>query len=157
MKRAIALLAAVALLLPLATLAQGEEPAPNEAIAAPADEPADDSSAGDAIDHAKDATDAAIEAAKEAIIHAIDTAKEHTSAAIETGKEESGKAMDKANRATRILDKAAAAAREVLDKAKQATSEVLDKAKEATQQDEAPDTPDGAEPAPPPSDRGTRD
>ena len=87
--------------------------------------------AGEVIDDAKDATNAAIEAAKQAILKAIDEAKENTGAKLDEGKKASEDALDKAHEATKLLDKAAEAAREVLDKAKQATSEVFDKAKDA--------------------------
>ena len=88
-------------------------------------------SAGEVIDDAKDATNAAIEAAKQAILKAIDKAKDNTGAKLDEGKKASEDALDQAHDATKLLDKAAEAAREVLDKAKQATSEVFDKAKDA--------------------------
>jgi hypothetical protein len=131
MTRALTLLAA--LLVPMTafaadrTTAAADQPAIEEH-----DAPARPSrSAGEVIDDAKDATNAAIEAAKEAILKAIEEAKENTSTKLEQGKKESEKALDKAKDATSLLDKAAEAARDVLDKAKQATSEVFDKAKEA--------------------------
>jgi hypothetical protein len=151
MNRVLPLLAAAALLLPLSTLAE-EQAAPKQTIEVPSDEPADkpasDRSASEAIDKAKETTSAAIEAAKTAIIKAIDKAKEHAVSAIETGKEASKEALDKASEATRILDKAAEAARDVLEKAKRATTEVLDKAKDATEQSGAPDNPPDTEPSP---------
>ncbi len=136
MKRFIPLLAAALLLAPPALA--DEKAAPNDPAVEAPDEPGSHRTAGEAIDHAKDATNAAIEAAKQAILKAIDYAKENAGSAIDTGKKASNEAMDQAHEATRILDKAAEAARDVLDKAKQATSEVLDKAKEAAEDGSAP-------------------
>jgi Skp family chaperone for outer membrane proteins len=118
-------------------------------------------SAGEVIDDAKDATNAAIEAAKQAILAAIDKAKENTSAKLDDGKKASEEALDQAHDATKLLDKAAEAAREVLDKAKQATSEVFDKAKDAAAElskgsaksTEASPAPNGTTP----NERGPRD
>lgn len=149
MKRLIPLLAA-ALLLPLLALADEKAPADDPAVEEPdaRDETGSHRTAGEAIDDAKDATNAAIEAAKTAILKAIDYAKENAVSALDTGKKASEDAMDQAHEATRILDKAAEAARDVLDKAKQATSEVLDKAKDAAEEGGTPDKSTDAAPHP---------
>jgi len=79
MRRILPVLAAAALLLPLAALSD-EQPAPPKAHE-PAGEPPAHPSASEAIDKAKEAATAAIEAAKEAVIKAIDKAKQHADAA----------------------------------------------------------------------------
>ena len=110
MDRALTLLAA--LLVPMTalaadkTIAAADPPAVEEH-----DAPARPSrSAGEVIDDAKDATNAAIDAAKEAILKAIDEAKENTNAKLDQGKKASEDALDKAQDATSLLDKAAQAA-----------------------------------------------
>jgi len=165
MNRILPLLVA-SLLLPTAAMA-GEkaaaatDPPAIETPTVPGEEAAPPRTAGEAIDDAKDATNAAIEAAKQAILKAIDEAKDNAGAKLEQGKKASEDALDKAHDATKLLDKAAEAAREVLDKAKQATSEVFDKAKDAADElSKAPAKSTEASPAPngsAPNDEGPRD
>jgi len=150
MKTISILVVAAMALLALPSLAQ-EEPDEKPAVESPdtTNKHADEHSADEAIDKAKDATNKAIETAKNAIIKAIEKAKKHSSSAIETGKEATEDALGKASKTTEILDKVAEATREILDKVKQATSEILEKAKEVTEQKSEADEPPDAPPAPP--------